>query len=822
MSTGRVGSNRRPWRVRAALVAVLALASSALAAGGWPAAVAAHDGSTVVPASSPQLKFTGRWERALSLTPTVDIANTHLTDDGQGFSVETADFAHGFLTTQQLSGWLKTLGSHGVIRVGGYSMDLVWPAFGAYRDAPAPPEAIGGVVDQSDLDNLKALLDDTGWKATIGVPLKSVVDPSKVKDPTKDPSPPVTLDQAVAEVTAAYQTLGDDLLAIEIGNEYDNVTTLTPAQYYAAVKNYATAIHAAVPGAPIRVAGPSANTATTNTRLNDFVTAALADTSTTPSDVFAELTSHYYPTSHCGTATTTIPTLMSSGIYTTTRAKLQDIMAIDARLNDSVPMVINESNSASCSGQPGVSDAYATSLWSLDYLLQAAQAGIASVYLHTNTAAVCGDFQPRDSVNYPISYRYYGAFCATDQAALDAQRLSAAPLYYGAWAFHQVPAGRFVDLGLPDSDLSNLRAYGVQDSDGNLTVVLINVQDPADSLSTTDSVTLNLPGYEGGAGKALTLASSAPGGLASTDASAINLGGQHVKSGGTPSGIPHPAPVPVTHGLAAIDVAPGTARIVTFGHVDVRGAIDVTGISASQPLAGGQANPVTVSVANSSDEAQTVTATVGVPAGWQAGTASVTVPALGRADLSVPVTPPLAPTMATLTGQASAPGLPASGTASVDVITTPSGDAVPLALDGGTATSAVYPGYRRLSPADSWDPAKGYGWVGAAPDSRDRGGVDALRRDFVLSTTPATLRITVPAGSHQVYLLRGDAGFSSGDTIVSEGGTVLADSGGTLASGQFQWVDFTLDGGASGRTADLTFTGADGNYWRVVALAVLS
>jgi hypothetical protein len=72
-----------------------------------------------------------------------------------------------------------------------------------------------------------------------------------------------------------------------------------------------------------------------------------------------------------------------------------------------------------------------------------------------------------------------------------------------------------------------------------------------------------------------------------------------------------------------------------------------------------------------------------------------------------------------------------------------------------------------------------------------------------------------------VHVLRGDAGFSSGDTIISEEGAVLADPGGTLSAGQFQWFHFTLDGGASGRTADLTISGAAGNFWRVVAFAVL-
>jgi len=79
--------------------------------------------------------------------------------------------------------------------------------------------------------------------------------------------------------------------------------------------------------------------------------------------------------------------------------------------------------------------------------------GISKLQFHTNTAAICGDFKPRLSPEYPVSYRYYGAFCAADQEELDANQLSATPLYYGLWAFRQVPQGRFVDLDLDDSYL---------------------------------------------------------------------------------------------------------------------------------------------------------------------------------------------------------------------------------------------------------------------------------------------------------------------------------------------------------------------------------
>jgi len=224
----------------------------------------------------------------LTITATASGENARIPEDFQGFSVESADFAHGHLTKERMSERLQTLGDHGTIRLGGYSMDLVWPAFGAWRDTPAPKEAIGGTVDQGDLDNLKELLDDSGWNVTLGVPLKSIIDPSKVKDPNKDPSPKVTLQQVVAEVKAAHETLGDDLLSVELGNEYDNVTTLTGSKMWDTMKQYQAVIQEAVPHARLKMAGPSANTAKTNTRLDEFVTAVQADTSTNPQRVLAE------------------------------------------------------------------------------------------------------------------------------------------------------------------------------------------------------------------------------------------------------------------------------------------------------------------------------------------------------------------------------------------------------------------------------------------------------------------------------------------------------------------------------------------------------
>lgn len=497
----------------------------------------------------------------VELTATYDAAGAVVPDDFAGFSVESADLAHGFLTRDLLAQRLRTLGHHGVVRVGGYSMDLVWPAFGRWAGTPAPAEAIGGTVDQADLDGLADLARATGWKVSVGLPLKRVVDPAKIKDPTKDPSPEVTLDQVVAEAVAAYRTLGNDLVGLEVGNEYDNVTTLTPAEMWGEVKRYQRAIDAALPHAHLKVIGPSANTATTNTKLDDFVSATLADGPGAAAATMSELSSHLYPGSHCGSSNTSITSLLSASKYAQDQGKLDGIMAIGRRLPERVPMTIDESNSASCSGQPGVSDAYAMSLWSLDYMLQTAKAGLARLQFHTSTAAVCGDFKERTSPDYPISYRYYGAFCAPTADDLAAGRLAAAPLYYGMLAFSQVPTGRFLSLPVPAAALATTRAYAVQGPGAQVSVVLLNLADPAAGGAAQD-VSVHLPGTYARA-TAVTLASADPSGLASLDASAVSLGGRHVDDTGALTGRPEATPVDVDGSDIHVTVAPGTARILT-------------------------------------------------------------------------------------------------------------------------------------------------------------------------------------------------------------------------------------------------------------------
>lgn len=110
---------------------------------------------------------------------------------------------------------------------------------------------------------------------------------------------------------------------------------------------------------------------------------------------------------------------------------------------------------------------------------------------------------------------------------------------------------------LLDPDSADLRAYAVRDG-GRLTVVLDDVQDPADNGPTT--VTLNL-GADFHGGRLTALTTSSPAGLSAT--SGITLGGQQVGPHGSfPP--PHSTPVTVHGKTATVTVPAGSAAIIQF------------------------------------------------------------------------------------------------------------------------------------------------------------------------------------------------------------------------------------------------------------------
>ncbi|MBN8203279.1 alkaline phosphatase D family protein [Bacillus sp. NTK034] len=267
--------------------------------------------------------------------------------------------------------------------------------------------------------------------------------------------------------------------------------------------------------------------------------------------------------------------------------------------------------------------------------------------------------------------------------------------------------------------------------------------------------------------------------------------------------------------IASFEVKNGKAGAMRIG------GVDVTDIQANTMIAG-KPSPVTVSLSNGTKKAAKVHVSIPVPKGWKSESVTAVIEAQSSLTVEVMATPPAAvPAAERLrvevdAGKTTVFGRPRD----VQAVSVPAGDEFLLALDAGVSTSPVFTSFKRFVPEDTWDNAKGYGWIGTSHSARDRNKLDELQRDMIVGRdAPATLRLAIPAGIHRIYFLTGDAIYTSANTIIHSDNKMLAETGGTLAPGQFKWLHFDLDGGSSGKEIDLSITGELGDgWWRLVSL----
>lgn len=133
---------------------------------------------------------------------------------------------------------------------------------------------------------------------------------------------------------------------------------------------------------------------------------------------------------------------------------------------------IDELNSVACSGQPGVSDTFASALWMLDTLYAMSRAGVDGVNIHTLPRA---SYKPFEFI------RVRGRWLAT-----------VLPEYYGLLMFERAapPGSRMLDVA--QSASTDIRSRATVTSDGLLNVVLIN-----DSLTASHVVLVHPPARAG-------------------------------------------------------------------------------------------------------------------------------------------------------------------------------------------------------------------------------------------------------------------------------------------------------------------------------------
>ena len=442
---------------------------------------------------------------------------TSLANSDVGLSYEASFLALPSFGQGNQFQYLKNLGAS-VIRIGGNQVDK---SFWTSSNEPQPSWA-DATITPADLNHLATLATAGGWKVILGVTMKQY-DPARAAD----------------EAAHAKAALGSSLQDIEIGNEPDLYPQYSgnSGKYVTDFHAYVQAIRAAVPGVPIE--GSDAATSPTGALQTAFVN----DQASMGTPQISELTSHHYPLSNCGSPNPapSIADLLSSGTHSKETSAADSAVSVARRL--SLPAVIDEGNSVVCSGVQGVSDVYASALWTVDEELNFAQEGAAGYYMHGTVTQCYGT----------SSFPYYTPLCAATAADAAAGKLSAQPEYYGLAAVHGVGTGSFLQVTNPAS--ATVRAYAVQHADNSVTVVLDNVADPAGNGAT--SVQLNLPRTYASASRFDLSASSL------TTQSGITLGGQTVQSDGT---LPAPTTTSYTVGSPTFSasVPAGDVAMITF------------------------------------------------------------------------------------------------------------------------------------------------------------------------------------------------------------------------------------------------------------------
>jgi hypothetical protein len=254
------------------------------------------------------------------------------------------------------------------------------------------------------------------------------------------------------------------------------------------------------------------------------------------------VTYHRYPLRACVTDPTSpafpsIPNLLADTASAGLATPMSPFIAVAHRHN--VGFRVAEMNSASCQGEKGVSDTFASALWALDTMFQFAKVGVDGVNFH---------MLPGSNYElFTISHNSTGAW----QAFVH-------PEYYGLLMFAQAfPAGaRLLPTTGAGQSGSPVKVWATQGGDGAVRVTLIN-KDPA----AEHDVALSISGATA-TGALETL--QAPGVSAT---SGVTLGGQTFGDETTTGTLPDPSTTPVVPaaGTYTVPLPAGSAALLTIG-----------------------------------------------------------------------------------------------------------------------------------------------------------------------------------------------------------------------------------------------------------------
>lgn len=148
----------------------------------------------------------------------------------------------------------------------------------------------------------------------------------------------------------------------------------------------------------------------------------------------------------------------------------------------------------------------------------------------------------------------------------------------------------------------------------------------------------------------------------------------------------------------------------------------------------------------------------------------------------------------------------------------PPGQAPATRFDFGTPTSPVAAGFTRGTDLTLYIQDGYYGWLDTQGNTaRDRAIGNDLERDLVFNSTSRTFRVILPKGEYEVQALLGDGNYPHDNISLQAGGTEVA-TGISMAAGQWQTVNFSLNVTAGIVDLVITDNGGDNSHWVINSL----
>jgi hypothetical protein len=336
--------------------------------------------------------------------------------------------------------FMRNLGP-GVLRLGGNSQDnSCWDP----RQAPHPGWC-QATLNAGDLKLFSTAAGSTGWRLILGINLKQNSAAWALREIT----------QGVAREIEPKQLLG-----LEIGNEPDLFSRdarpagYSPQGHVHDFLNYVNTFHKNPVARKYSLVGPATCCGWRNARdLGIFINGV------GPKNLKL-VTVHNYSETTCGGKIVTIAQLLAPAPMA--RFNREAVTWVAAAHQRGLPIALAETNSASCGGMPGVSNAFAATLWALDYMHSVARDGFRYINFHMS-------YRPGGS-----SYDAVDTYGQQDTSHAWHYRNVAEPLYYAMYLFARNASGEHLLPAKVTSD-ANLRAFAVSSCAGcTVKVFVIN------------------------------------------------------------------------------------------------------------------------------------------------------------------------------------------------------------------------------------------------------------------------------------------------------------------------------------------------------------